>query len=72
MDLNKWHNPYKTVLPNGCWFLYWTSAHLIGFWAQHGANREARRFFPGNVPSGDIVQWVLACHKRAPCEMPNC
>ena len=68
MDLDKWRAPHKTVLPNGCWFLYWQSHHQIGFWVQHGSNREARRFFAGDVPSGDIVDWIQSCHKHGVCK----
>ncbi|KKM92745.1 hypothetical protein LCGC14_1215410 [marine sediment metagenome] len=60
-----------TIFPNGCWFTCWTSSFQIGWWAQHGANREARKFFKGDeegVRVGDIVRWVLSCHEHSPCD----
>lgn len=45
-----------------CWFTTWTdtSSHG-GYWAQHGLNPEARRWFPF-YSRGTFDDWLRACH----------
>ena len=65
-------------LPNGnlCWATFWKDPTRFGWWVQHGAETEARRFLPlaevypmsSEELTAMIWDWVREAHEYRPCK----